>query len=604
MCGFICAFYFDGEIKDDEILRLKGLNELIKHRGPDDEGFYISFDKKLFFSHRRLSILDLSEKGHQPMESEDGRYVIVFNGEIYNFLELRDKLKGKYEFFSNCDTEVLLKLYIEYGENIFDLIDGMYSFAIWDNLKKELFVSRDILGQKPLYYFLESKRIVFSSEIKPLLELKGKRNLSRNGIFSYLLYGSVVGENSIFEGIKKFPPSSYLKMDMNFSGNLEFKNYLLGINFKRDEGLKELVERSVKRRLISDVRLGVMLSGGVDSSLVTAYLSKYKKDIDTYTVIFLKGNEKYDESERVSFLTKRLGLKNKVISMNFSDFYKNFIDLIFQFEEPVNNPVWTSIYLISKFSREDGSKVLLSGDGGDEIFFGYDRWLLYYKILLFYKVFRFLPDGNLHREFKFRERNEVPLFTGKVNFRFFELESTLNEEFFRIDYLKEFYSREKRVFKKLFESERTDQWMSYISIRTNFVEDFLMRNDKMGMLNSVEIRSPLLNRDIFFKGLSLKRNERFNFKRGKISLKKLLEDETGNTYANLKKVGFCAPVNMWMDEFLRENWIYELYKINIREKIFKEEFLKDLEKNPRGLTPFKIFSLFIFTKWYQKWMEK
>ncbi len=601
MCGFLCSLFFEDKIDEDFLRDLEDASKLLKHRGPDDEGFYLSPEGNLFMSHRRLSILDLSPRGHQPMLSEDGRFVVVFNGEIYNFKEIRKNLEGKHNFFSNCDTEVLLRLFIEKREGMFEEINGMFSFVIWDSLERELFVGRDILGQKPLYYFQDEEKILFSSEIKPLLKLKKEKKLSKEGFFSFMVSGSVIGSNSIFCGVKKFPPSSYLKIRLStFDGNLTFKNYLSRIEVGECD-IPKVIRESVRKRLIADVKVGLMLSGGVDSSVVAITSSKFARDLETYTVVFGGGN-RYDESYRVREFTTKIGLKNKKIKMGYGDFTDSLEKVFLNMEEPVNNPIWSAIYLISNVARRDNVKVLLSGDGGDEIFFGYSRWILYYRLIRFFSLFHFLPHRTLNEEFNYRKKMGIPLFTGKSNYKIVELKKILNGDFFTLDKFCEFIEFERSFFEKFFPEKRLDQWMSYISIRTNFIEDFLMRNDKMGMLNSLEIRSPLLDKNLFFGGISLSKNRRFKGGKGKVILRDFLKEEFERWYSDLKKIGFCAPIHVWFGDLKNKGWIEKLLDINRRENIFKEKFLIELKEMDLLPINYKLFTLYIFQKWYEKWL--
>ena len=413
MCG-ITGYFNSSGINETDIEKM---NYALRHRGPDDSGIFVDSNQIIGFGHQRLSIIDL-EGGKQPMSNETNSVWITFNGEIYNFQEIRKKLIDKYNFKTNSDTEVILHLYEEVGKDCVKYLRGMFSFAIYDFPKKRLLVARDHLGQKPLYYWHEKNSFAFASEIKALLALKPElRELDLNALYEYLTTRIITPPRSMFSRILKLPPGHYLLFE---DGRVEIERYWQLRYEPKMEGtfeslLEELdrqIESSVRYHLVSDVPVGAFLSGGVDSSLIVSMMTRVANEpINTFT-----GDVPYENFSEIPYArlaSERYQTEHHELPINPS-LMKSLPDLIWHLDEP-SDPLSVCMYHLAKLTRKH-VKVVLGGDGGDELFGGYDRY--YGNVLVDYyalvpdvirdKVFgRFInsmPEGFWYRSFSHRLR--------------------------------------------------------------------------------------------------------------------------------------------------------------------------------------------------------
>ncbi len=379
MCGIVGRINFDisQKINDSE---LKRMTDVICHRGPDDEGYYIK--KNAGFGFRRLSIIDLNT-GHQPLANEDESKWIVFNGEIYNFIEQREKLKQKgYIFKTKTDTEVILKLYEEHGVNCLQYLRGMFAFAIWDSNKQELFCARDRFGIKPFYYYSDSEKFIFGSEIKSILKAKNiDTQFSFEALDSYFAFGYITGDLSIYKKIKKLKPAHYFLLSFKEKASLEIKRYW-AINFEPDnsksekrwaEEIESAFAETVKLHMVSDVPLGAFLSGGIDSSSVVAMMAMNSaQPIQTFSIGFKE--QKYNELQFAREVAKKYGCihREQIIEPESINLLPKLVNA---YDEPFADSSAIPTYYVSKFARKYVT-VALSGDGGDELFAGY--WIYRY----------------------------------------------------------------------------------------------------------------------------------------------------------------------------------------------------------------------------------
>jgi len=376
MCGICGIINLKKRTKiNKEIIR--DMNKLLHHRGPDDEGYY--FSDYVCMGHKRLSILDLSKKGRQPMKSRKGSLIISYNGEVYNFKEIREELiKKGYTFKSKSDTEVILKSYEEWGINCLKKFNGMFAFALYDKKKDIVFLVRDRLGIKPLYYSIFDDRLIFGSEIKSILQYPGfKRKLNKEAISSYLSYRYVLGKETLFKNIYKLLPGQYLKIKKDKIQKSVYWKIPLP-SFDSDKGeefyinkIRKLVIESVKKRMISDVPLGAYLSGGLDSSIIVSILAKnMNKPVNTYTIGFKeKGFNEFKYSKEISNMYRT---NHKEIILDIKNYFETIINLIQYKDLPLSVPNEVPLFLMSKELKKDIT-VVLSGEGADEIFGGYGK---------------------------------------------------------------------------------------------------------------------------------------------------------------------------------------------------------------------------------------
>jgi asparagine synthase (glutamine-hydrolysing) len=388
MCGIFGKLFFEKtkiEKKD-----YKDCLDAISHRGPNDEGFYV--DENIILGSRRLAIIDLSEAGHMPMTNEDGRFWIVFNGEIYNFLDLRKELEKRHKFKSKTDTEVILHLYEEKGIDCLRYLRGMFAFAVWDKKEKILFLARDRLGKKPLKYYFNDKFFIFASELKAILKDKEvPREIDWGAIDEYLTYQYVPHPKTGFKGIFKLEPAHYLLITLD--GKIKKERYwdldfTQKLNLSENEwigAIEEKLKESVKIRLISDVPLGAHLSGGIDSSMVVAMMAQEMKEpVKTFSIGFKE--KTYDETKYARLVAKRYGTDHHelIIEPNAIEILPK---LVYHYEEPYADssalPTWYLCQMTKNYIT-----VALNGDGGDENFAGYTSryvaWKLYWRLRFFH----------------------------------------------------------------------------------------------------------------------------------------------------------------------------------------------------------------------------
>lgn len=377
MCGIVGFFDLKSKSKISDSTMRK-MTDSLKHRGPDDSGIF--YEPGVFLGHRRLSIIDLSKNGHQPMSDEKKEVWITFNGEIYNFQNVKDELSAKgYEFFSKSDTEVIIKAYQEWGIKCLERFNGMFAFALWDKGKKEFYLVRDRLGVKPLYYSMHDGRVIFSSEIKGILTYpKFKREPNIKAVSSYLSYRYALCEETLFKGIYQLLPGHFIRI--RGDNNIVNEEYWdisvsddcqdLGEDYYTQK-VKDMVSEAVKKRLVSDVPVGAYLSGGLDSSIIVAVMSHLKPErLKTFTIGFKE--EGFNEFEYSRKVAKMCNVDHKEILMSCEDYIKTLKELIRFKDLPLSVPNEVPIYLMSKELKKDIT-VVLSGEGADEIFGGYGR---------------------------------------------------------------------------------------------------------------------------------------------------------------------------------------------------------------------------------------
>ena len=568
MCG-ILGTIFNGKKKFNKNLFESSL-DLLNSRGPDfskiDEG------NDYIFGHKRLSIIDLSQNSNQPMYSNCKRYICLFNGEIYNFQKLKKNLlEKKYNFRSSGDTEVLLNGWIEWGVEIFDKLDGMYSFAIWDQQLKKLIIARDRIGEKPLYYLKDENSFSFSSRPKSLLRLYPdyKTKFDPQSLRFFIENGYVPSPYTIHQKMFKLEPGSYLILDKKFQINK--KNYY---NFKKKKNNKILLNessainqldillgRSVENRMISDVPLGSFLSGGVDSSLITSYMARYKSDkINTFSITF--EDKSQDESEHALLVSKHLKTNHNVI--NFKS--NKILDLLEIYEDNFDEPFYDTsafpVLAISEFTKNNVS-VVLTGDGADELFGGYFIYLLHR-----YSKYNNLIPNFLINIIKQINNHKIKLFANTIgkssSSLFFYLRSItkdfknpLNEIFLSNTFSSEKFFKEN-IWNNYNEFSSTEKCMLQ-DIKYNLADNYLQKIDMGTMSYSLEARSPYLSEDLVNWSLNIPLKFKINNFKGKYLLKKLASNYLPNNIIYRKKMGFEVPMENWLRYELKD-WMIDLFE--------------------------------------------
>lgn len=638
MCGICGIVQRDGsESRISREILLK-MSEVIRHRGPDSDGLMVADNLRCGFSFRRLSIIDLSDNGSQPITTPDDRYTIVFNGEIYNHAEIREDLLAKgYKYRSNTDTETILFGFQEWGEEIVEKLVGMWAIAIWDHRENALFCSRDRIGIKPLYYYFRDSLLVFGSEIKSILQhpdIVAEMNLKE--VANYLNY-AMSGASTLFENIHKLPAGHNLRLKNN---DLNITRYWSPIDAQQkyvemsEEELQthtiDLLRQAVKDRMMSDVPFGVFLSGGVDSSLNVALMSELmSRPVDTYTVGF-KELEKYNELGYARQVSEQFGTNHNEILIDHEDAFPVLEDLVWHEDEPNADPVCIPLWFLSKLTRDSGTTVIQVGEGSDEQFIGY-KWMLreynFYKT--YWKFFKTLPSflrKAVYHAAKpiFRAKhqlqaldylrrgadNEELYWSGLSVFSPSHTELLFGKEFHNL--IDEPYKRARAMHDDaLCQNPDLDylQRMTYTELTQRLPELLLMRVDKIGMAHSIEARVPFLDHRLVEFTMSIPPLQKVPGKnQTKQILKKAVEGILPNNIIYRKKMGFWAPVNEWM----RSHW-YEYAKSKlldsyfVKSGFFNREYISMLlETNRSGKQNygFPIFSLLMLSLWHERFIEK
>ncbi len=627
MCG-ICG-KIDLEGTPVERYVIDNMVNTLYHRGPDDSGIMIKGNVGL--GHSRLSIIDLSKKGRQPIANENKTVWIVFNGEIYNFPELKRFLISKgHEFMSDTDTEVIVHLYEEYGMECLNHLRGMFAFAIFDEKKSLLFLARDRLGKKPLYYYFDNKVFIFASEIKAILQDRViKKNPDLKAIHHYLTYQFVPSPFTAFKNIKKLPPAHFLTLK---NKKIEIKRYW-DINYypKRNESykvirekLREGLEEAVKIRMISDVPLGVFLSGGIDSSIVVSLMSRLSDEpIKTFSVGF--EDEEYNELEYARLVAERFNTEHREFIVK-PEALEVLPKLVWHYNEPFADPSAIPTYYISKVAK-DYVKVVLNGDGGDELFAGYDRYLISIiakKIERFFplfivnvllKVLKNVSHGGSRKNIlwiikRFIQGFELPSDVRQATW-LFSFDNSSKRQLYTEDFYNIVYSDSLELMRGLFESNNAIDYldrMLYCDLMLYLPDDLLTKVDVASMANSIEVRSPFLDHELVeyvaripaglkLKGITLK-----------YLLKEVFKNELPEIIIKRKKMGFSVPLDRWFREELKEFMMdILLSKRAIERGYFKKRFIEKIIKEHLDFKwnwQYQIYNLLMLELWHREFIDK
>jgi asparagine synthase (glutamine-hydrolysing) len=570
MCGI--AGLIGPQIEDKEGV-IGRMVAAITHRGPDDDGFFV--DGNVGLGMRRLSIIDLST-GRQPISSADERLLIFFNGEIYNYKELREELLAKkYVFKTHTDTEVILHMYEEYGAAMLPKLRGMFTFCIYDIEAKKAFIARDFFGIKPLYYLMQDDRIVaFSSEAKSFLSFPGfKTEVNDAAVVNYLSFQYNPLSESFFKNVYKLPPAHYLLIDTE-TGAAEIEKYW-SVEFQQNSLIQEkeatdktrrVVEDSVAHHMIADVPVGAFLSGGVDSSIITTLMQKIRGDkkIKTFTVGFNTLSEGAEAKETSSFL----GTDHTEIVVGPDEYFDALSKAVYHFDEPVGDPSAIGIYFLAREARKS-VKVVLSGEGSDELFGGYNIYLAPFD----YKKIAFIPKAVLKMlvalPFGFYGKNYLRRAAGKLEDWYIGQKYFSGSMFGRGEIAKLWKAGPEKFMSlsplyKRAKGLSDSSTMQYVDIHTWLVGDILAKADKMTMAHSLELRVPFL--DIEVEKLATSLPDRFKWRGGvtKYLLREAFKSVVPESTRNRRKLGFPTPVKDW---FTAERG--EIY-----ETILENEYIK------------------------------
>jgi asparagine synthase (glutamine-hydrolysing) len=624
MCGIVG---FNNQNTQKLDLMLKSIN----HRGPDDNGKYES--GKVSLGHVRLSILDLSNHGHQPMSYEN--FVMVYNGEVYNFKEIQNELvELGYSFDSQTDSEVILKAYHKWGIKAVDKFIGMFAIAIYDKDLKTVTLIRDRVGVKPLYYYFDDNDFVFASELKPIMKYQDNLKINKDALYEFFQFGYISSNLSIFQNCYKVPAGHYGVFDIE-KNSFDLQEYWSIVDYfklpkfkKSEEELTDELEKllidAFKYRMVSDVPVGVFLSGGIDSSVVAAILQKHYGNIHTFTIGFKEA--KYNEATYAKEVAKHIGTTHteKFLDSNQAkEILDNFVDI---YDEPFGDSSGIPTTLVSQVAKDAGIKVVLSADGGDEIFCGYERYWYSYTIgKKIFKIPKFIRKSLLFAmnvigvenasKFNFLKLNN---FKHKYN----QFSEMLRDDSWKDIYEKLIHNSKNYEIEKLLglnkevqssgfdvgEKENPMQGMMLWDYNRYMVDDILTKVDRATMSVSIEGREPLLDHRIAQFMAQVPFELKYKDGTSKYLLRQVLERYIPKSMIDRPKMGFGIPMFEWfggdlIDMFEKNLTSNELNKHNLFNNSYIQKEYKDL-KNNKQVNINKLWLTLVFQLWYKKYMSK
>ncbi|MDI5887287.1 asparagine synthase (glutamine-hydrolyzing) [Flavobacterium yafengii] len=614
MCGINGMLHLQSQKKIDQRVLVK-MRDSLEHRGPDDKGLFI--ENNIGLGHRRLSILDVSLAGHQPFLSEDGRYVLVYNGEIYNFREFYPELKSNgFDIRTTSDTEVLMKLFQLHGLKILNRLNGMFAFAIWDKLEKKLTLVRDRMGVKPLYYSFYNETFYFASEQKSLFTAGIPIKMAQDGLEEYIFNRFVAGENTLYQNVKKVLPGHIMTI---YEGgrNTTYKWWNLKKEIQNQPEIKNPVEwfqetfdDSIKMRMVSDVPVGVMLSGGLDSSSILASLHHQKyKDIQTFNIGFKE--KEHNEAHLAKMMAEKFDYGFQTMQLEDKNLYDQLISSTYFQDEPIMHLSEPHLLAVSQMAKPS-VKVLLSGEGADELMGGYVR----YKALQYPSLLNSIASiGNLDvftkqpryekltRYAQINKKSDLVIYNGSNIFpndiaETFGINSSPNNE-----YRKKIYKEAKSLYPGNLRRQAL-----YFDQHT-YLCSLLDRNDRCTMGSSIECREPFLDPRLIIGLGSLEDKWLFTGKKWKFILKKAMEERLPDEILKFRKVGLSAP---WGDyitkspafkDELESFTKSDLFQIPYFEHINVKKLVQNLQKGEATMTPY-IMPLFMMHIWMKTYPTK
>lgn len=629
MCGICGLIYRDPSRPVDSAI-LKDMSRRIAHRGPDDEGFYIR--QNIGLGVKRLAIIDIGG-GHQPMLSEDQTVVVIFNGEIYNYLSLKQHLEKKgHQFRSRCDTEVLVHLYEEYGTKMVDHLNGMFAFAIYDQKKDRLVLARDRLGIKPIYYFFSNDWFLFGSEIKPFLAFpEFNPELNLEALHHYLTFRFVPAPLTLLKGVNKLPPGFLFEFLPGQKWEPRLQRYW-DINFARSEkefskadyieAIRYLLHDAVKIRLISEVPLGVMLSGGMDSSVIVSNMKRAAQPpISTFTITYEEEGP-HNEGVYARLTADAFQTDHHEILLRLDDFVENMEQMVYFMDEPIADPAAIPIFDLCRFSKEYVT-VLLSGMGGDELFAGYkvykEALLLNYlshvprfawnnTVLTLYSL---MPNGTLGKNFVHRVHQPIEDFYFGASFIYGGFSETEKANLYTDDFAEHMSSYNshnviQETLERLSNASALHKMM-YVDTKHWLADSHLIMLDKMSMANSIEARTPILDHRLVELATAMPEKFKLNLFKSKIAFKNAFDSELPPSIINRAKLGFSTPINIWFRKYSDELSILLLNDSVLIQRYFDRNFIEGLIKKHmagRGDFSATLFTLLVLEVWLKRFLKQ
>lgn len=627
MCGIAGIYnYRTHQPVDRELLTT--MTKELYHRGPDGEGYYYEDKIGIGLGHRRLSIIDL-QTGKQPMTNEDETIWITYNGELYNYLELKNILSSYYQFKTKSDTEVIINAYKHWGIDSLNRLNGIFAFGIWDKTNKQLILSRDPLGVKPIYYYYDNNIFMFSSEIKSILKYNNyNKEIDFEAINQLISFRFVPSPKTAFNKINKIAPGHYIIINQN--KKIENNKYWYLNNYTVDndntdfiEGFGYRINNAIKRQMMSDVDIGLYLSGGLDSSLVAKIMSDKLTRIKCFSAEF-DDNKDYNEGEYANQISKLFNLDLTTVDINADSYIQNFNNYIHSIEEPISNFSGIAWLFLSNAANENNIKVILSGQGADEPLGGYDKYLgeyyrNYFKMIELLNINKYLENFIINiTPLKYQLNNQIQrafnsLHIHNENERFLNIISPLSiidrKKIFHDNYFvnDNFINVIDERLKDVEDLDSVNKLM-FLDTQLDLPDNLLLVADKMNMSNSVELRVPFLDLDLFSFLFSINKNEKVRYFNKKYSYKKYLHQHFSKNFVNRKKIGFYSPINRYFRDKYFINYFKELiekrdsfsktfFNYNyVEEKLYQHINLKKDNK-------FLLYQVLMIELWFKKYFS-
>lgn len=634
MCG-ICGVYNFQSSSAVEAEILDRMSDRLAHRGPDDAGNYVSPDRKLGLAHRRLSIIDLTSSGHQPMADPSGKWQIVFNGEIYNHLDLRCALEQKgYPYRSHSDTETVLHLFREYGIEALKQLRGMFALAIWDENRRELTLARDRIGIKPLYYTIQNGILIFASEIKAILAHPlVSPALDPEALYHYLTLAAAPAPLTMFAGIKKLPAGYWMRIDGN--GKVTYTRWwdairnqptLDGDETTIAQGILTHLRDAVKSHMISDVPFGVFLSGGIDSTTNVALMSELMDQPVQSFSVSIAGQDQFNEFEHARRMAKHFHCDHHEVEIDDRHFISLLQKLAYLQDEPLADPVCVPLYYVSQLARQHGVPVIQVGEGADELFCGYPKFLLALQLIGKWEKLQSVPKSlwrasyrmagrmlestgrYLEREHLRRLGGQEELFWGgAIAFLEYEKEKLLSPAM--RERCRNFHTSDQ--IETLYETfdGQGDYFarMTYLELKQRLPELLLMRVDKMAMAHSIETRVPFLDHLLVEYVLRIPPTMHYKDNTLKYLLKKAVTGIVPDEILNRPKVGFCGSAKNMVSPRV-DGFAYDLLTSQsdfLGEIVNRDYIERVFARHHRGENQgMRIWNLLNLALWYRQWIAK
>ncbi len=624
MCGItgILSFNVVGRM---QLVHLEQATRSLEKRGPDHHGTW--FDERAGLGHRRLSIIDVSAEANQPFWEQSGRYAIVYNGEVYNYQELRARLKaGGVDFKTTCDTEVVLQAYIHWGAEAVREFNGFFAFAIYDTQKKSLFLARDRFGIKPMLYYQDEDKFIFASEMKSLLAYGIPKSIDHASMHQYFQLTYVPDNQSMLSGVQKLQPGHCGHVT---DGKASFESYYainqqmdIGITFdKAKEQIVEKMRKSVERRLVSDVPLGAFLSGGIDSSVIVALASESVSDLKTFSIGF-KDNRYFDETQYAELVAEKFKTDHQVFKLSNDDLLHHVQDIVDYIDEPFADSSAIPVYILSQLTK-DKVTVALSGDGADEVFSGYNKhaaWVMSYEHSSFNRLvslgrwfWKYLPKSRYVKiTDRFRQLDRYARIL-KLNpaEKYWFLASFIREE--QVSRMMVNQS-DRELLEDRFKSLTLGISPDLNAMLTRDVSivlpgDMLRKVDLMSMANALEVRVPFLDHEVVDFAFSLPADFKVQGKNRKILLREAFREMLPEALYSRPKHGFEVPVMSWFKRELKSElntYVFDRDRIE-EQGLFRWQEISRIKRKLHSLDPadvhIKIWSLYVFQKWYDRYLS-